>query len=199
MTDEYGFEVWEPDEEDVPMWHEFQKAAAKEEPAANDVPATGTTAVTTQRKVRTKRNVAKPVTVYYDSGRPHLEPFAHQVEAFEKFNRQDDIALFFEMGCGKSFTTLYIAQEKFKRGEIKGLLVIAPNDVHKQWYDELVNGVDKDRDGVMWQELTIDFEAQCVGGRGGQKELYEFEFDSSFKFVSVNVDTFSQQIGRAHV
>ena len=187
MTDEYGFEVWEPDEEDVPLWHEFQKYAAKPEE-----PAPATTTEDKPKRVRTKRNAAKPVTVYYDSSRPHLEPYAHQQEAFDKFNRQDDIALFFEMGCGKSFTTLYLAQEKFKRGEIKGLLVIAPNDVHKQWYDELVNGVDKDHDGVMWQELTIDFEAQCVGGRGGQKELYPFEFDNSFKFVSVNVDTFSQ-------
>ena len=185
MTDEFGFEVWEPDEEDIPVWQEFQKYAAKpEEPAATEEDK--------PKRVRTKRNAAKPVTVYYDSSRPHLEPYAHQQEAFDKFNRQDDIALFFEMGCGKSFTTLYLAQEKFKRGEIKGLLVIAPNDVHKQWYDELVNGVDKDHDGVMWQELTIDFEAQCVGGRGGQKELYPFEFDNSFKFVSVNVDTFSQ-------
>lgn len=185
MTDEYGFELWEPDEEDIPVWQEFQKYAAKpEEPAS--------TTEDKPKRVRTKRNAAKPVTVYYDSSRPHLEPYAHQQEAFKKFDRQDDIALFFEMGCGKSFTTLYLAQEKFKRGEIKGLLVIAPNDVHKQWYDELVNGVDKDHDGVMWQELTIDFEAQCVGGRGGQKELYPFEFDNSFKFVSVNVDTFSQ-------
>ena len=188
MTDEYGFELWEPDEEDIPVWKEFQKYAAK--PTEDEKPAAGTEEKS--KRIRTKRNAAKPVTVYYDASRPHLEPYEHQQEAFEKFNKQDDIALFFEMGCGKSFTTLYLAQEKFKRGEIKGLLVIAPNDVHKQWYDELVNGVDKDHDGVMWQELTIDFEAQCVGGRGGQKELYPFEFDNSFKFVSVNVDTFSQ-------
>ena len=182
MTDEYGFELWEPDEEDVPVWQEFKKYAAKpeeEQPAA-------------EKPKRKKRSIAQPVTVYYDASRPHLEPYEHQQEAFNKFNRQDDIALFFEMGCGKSFTTLYIAQEKFKRGEIKGMLVIAPNDVHKQWFDELVNGVDKNHDGILWQELTIDFEAQCMGGRGGQKELYPFDTEDKFKFVSVNVDTFSQ-------
>lgn len=198
-TDNYGFEVWEPeDEEDIPVWEEFKKYAAKPD---DDIAAAGGTetkpaddepVICTPKKVRTKRNIAKPVTVRYDTSRPHLEPYAHQVEAFEKFKDAEDIALFFEMGCGKSFTTLHTAQYKFLKGEIKGLLVIAPNDVHKQWYDELVNGVDKDHDGVMWQELTIDFEAQCVGGRGGQKELYEFDTDDLFKFVSVNVDTFSQ-------
>ena len=112
--------------------------------------------------------------VRHDNSRPDLVPFGHQKIAIERYKSEDDIALFFEMGCGKSFTTLQIAQEKFKAGNIKGLLVIAPNDVHKQWFDELVNGVDKDYDGVLWQELQIDFEAQCVGGRGGQKELYPF-------------------------
>ena len=135
---------------------------------------------------------AEPVLVRADKGRPFLAPFGHQQEAVLKYIRSDEIALFFEMGCGKSFTTLRIAEEKFLRGYIDGLLVVAPNDVHRQWFDELVRGVDKDHDGLLWQELRIDFEAQCVGGRGGQKELYPFETDNLFKFVSVNVDTFSQ-------
>lgn len=139
-----------------------------------------------------RRKSVQPVLVKFDPSRPVLKPFAHQVEAINKFKDADDIALFFEMGCGKSFTTLQIAEHKFKKGTIKGLLVVAPNDVHRQWYDDLVNGVDKDHDGIMWQEISVDFEAQCVGGRGGQKELYPFESDDTFKFVSVNVDTFSQ-------
>lgn len=139
-----------------------------------------------------KKRIAEPITVMYDSDRPKLEPFGHQLEAIERYKDKDEIALFFEMGCGKSFTTLSIAEEMYKAGRIKGLLVVAPNDVHRQWYDELVYGVDKDHDGVLWQELGISFQAQCVGGRGGQKELYPFERDDLFKFVSVNVDTFSQ-------
>lgn len=146
-----------------------------------------------QKKPSTKRRRSKQAqmtTVLYDKTRPVLKPFAHQKEAFDRFKGENEIALFFEMGCGKSFTTLSICQDKYLEGYIDGLLVIAPNDVHKQWFDELVNGIDKDKDGVMWQELSIPFEAQCVGGRGGQKELYPFTTDY-FKFVSVNVDTFS--------
>lgn len=198
-TDEFGFECWEPeDEDDVPLWQEFKKYAAKPDDETTSTGGAETetgessSKICTPKKPRQKRSIAKPVVVRYDSSRPHLIPFDHQVEAFEKFKDAEDIELFFEMGCGKSFTTLYIAQYKFLKGLIKGLLVIAPNDVHKQWYDELVNGVDVNHDGVMWQELTIDFEAQCVGGRGGQKELYEFDTPDLFKFVSVNVDTFSQ-------
>lgn len=138
-----------------------------------------------------KRRSSEPMYVQHDSLRPDLKPFGHQEEAIRRYADMDEIALFFEMGCGKSFTTLQIAQEKFRKGELQGLLVVAPNDVHRQWFDELVFGVDKDGVGVMWQELQVDFEAQCVGGRGGQDELYPFERDDTFKFVSVNVDTFS--------
>lgn len=146
--------------------------------------------VAAQRVVRKKS--IEPVLVRADKTRPFLKPFGHQQTAIDRYSDKDEIALFFEMGCGKSFTTLQIAQEKFLRGDIKGLLVVAPNDVHRQWFDELVNGVDKDHDGILWQELSVDFEAQCVGGRNGQKELYPFETEDLFKFVSVNVDTFSQ-------
>lgn len=144
-------------------------------------------------KPRRKKRRPEPVMIKYDPSRPKLEPLAHQLEALNRYRDADVIPLFFEMGCGKSFTTLAIAEDKFKRGLIEGLLVVAPNDVHRQWFDELVNGVDKNHDGVMWQELGVDFEAQCVGGAWGQEELYPFAFEGEhvFKFVSVNVDTFS--------
>lgn len=139
-----------------------------------------------------RKRMSEPMLVFHDEGRPDLEPFGHQKEALERYKDKDEIALFFEMGCGKTFTTLQIAQAKYKAGQIKGLLVVAPNDVHRQWFDDLVNGVNKDGDGIYWQELQVDFEAQCVGGRGGQPVLYPFVNDDVFQFVSVNVDTFSQ-------
>ena len=115
---------------------------------------------------------------------PFMEPREHQREAIERFRDEEIMALFFEMGCGKSFTLLQIAQEKWKAGKIDGLLVIAPNDVHRQWYDELVHGTESG------MELSVPFEAQCFGGRGGQDAVYPFK-DGLFWFLSVNVDTFS--------
>ena len=131
--------------------------------------------------------------VYFDKSRPVLDLYAHQKQMVDKYSDKTEVALFLEMGCGKSLTTLHIAYEKYKQGQIKGLLLIAPNDVHKQWYTELCNGIDKDRDGVMWQELPCDLEARCYGGRGGDKELYPFETNNMFRFVSINVDSFSTE------
>lgn len=117
---------------------------------------------------------------------PFMVPRAHQKEAIDRFSDKEIMALFFEMGCGKSLTLLRIAEAKWKAGEIDGLLVIAPNDVHRQWYDELVNGTESG------EELSVPFEAQCFGGRGGQDTVYPFR-DGLFWFLSVNVDTFSTQ------
>lgn len=133
---------------------------------------------------------AYPITVPADD-RPVVQLYEHQKAAFERYKDAEIIPLFFEMGCGKSVTTLRIAEYKHLKGEIEGLLVIAPNDVHRQWYDELVRGLDVKHDGTLWREIASPFHAQCVGGSSGQDKLYPFEDDGLFRFVSVNVDTFS--------
>ena len=61
-----------------------------------------------------------------------FELYAHQKEAIDYFDTKTEIALFFEMGVGKSATVLKIAENKFKRKEIDALLIVAPNDVHLQ-------------------------------------------------------------------
>lgn len=118
-----------------------------------------------------------------------LSLFKHQQEALEKFKNKTAIALFFEMGCGKTLTSLAIICDKFKQGIISSVLVIAPNDVHKQWYNDLT------QESTLTQyleQVDVKVVAQCVGGRGGSKTLYPFDDDNRLHIVCVNVDTFSQ-------
>lgn len=106
--------------------------------------------------------------------------YKHQEIAIDRFKDETEIGLFFEMGCGKSLTALKIAENKFQKGEINALLIIAPNDVHAQWANEQVPS---------W--LAIDHQVQCLYGKGGQKTFYPFDEDGSLQVVTVNVDTFS--------
>lgn len=107
--------------------------------------------------------------------------YEHQQEALEFFKDKAEIALFFEMGVGKSATVLAIAAEKFKRKEIDALLIVAPNDVHKQWAVEQV---------PLW--LGVPYDIQCLYGRGGARTAYAFDEDPEIlQVVSVNIDTFS--------
>lgn len=115
-----------------------------------------------------------------------VELFNHQKDAYEKFKDKDSFALFFEMGCGKTITSLYLAWDKYKKGLIDSLLVIAPNGVHVQWFRDILHpavNAGKVFDEPVW--------VQCVGGNEGQTRLYPFENDNYFKIVTVNIDTFS--------
>ena len=116
--------------------------------------------------------------------------FEHQKLARNKFKDLDEIALFFEMGCGKSVTSLSIMIDKYKEGKIDSLLIVAPNDVHKQWFDDLCN-----EDALLSQILeqeNVPCTGQIIGGRGGQKQFYDFDDDGKLHIVCVNIDTFSQ-------
>lgn len=116
--------------------------------------------------------------------------FEHQKLARDKFKDLDEIALFFEMGCGKSVTSLSIMIDKYKAGKIDSLLIVAPNDVHKQWFDDLCNE-DALLSKILEQE-NVSCTGQIIGGRGGQKQFYDFEDDDKLHIVCVNIDTFSQ-------
>ena len=116
--------------------------------------------------------------------------FEHQKLARDKFKDLDEIALFFEMGCGKSVTSLSIMIDKYKAGKIDSLLIVAPNDVHKQWFDDLCNE-DALLSKILEQE-NVPCTGQIIGGRGGQKQFYDFEDDGKLHIVCVNIDTFSQ-------
>ena len=64
------------------------------------------------------------------------EPYAHQLEAFERFKDEPYFALFMEMGTGKSKTAIDIATHKFETKQIDAVLILAPNHVHSQWVRE---------------------------------------------------------------
>lgn len=119
-----------------------------------------------------------------------VELFDHQKNAREKFKDLNEIALFFEMGCGKTLTSMMIICDKFKAGLIDSLLVVAPNDVHKQWFDDLCN--DESTLSKAIAQEGVECTGQIIGGRGGQKIFYEFDDeDKRLHIVCVNIDTFS--------
>ena len=143
-------------------------------------------------KPKTSKSVKTEVEVEtdYAEEEKQVKLFEHQKLARNKFKDLDEIALFFEMGCGKSVTSLSIMIDKYKQGKIDSLLIVAPNDVHKQWFDDLCND-DALLSRILEQE-HVPCTGQIIGGRGGQKQFYDFEDDGKLHIVCVNIDTFSQ-------
>lgn len=141
------------------------------------------------KKQVAKANTAKSVAEREDEVNI-VKLFEHQVHAREKFKNLNEVALFFEMGCGKTLTSMMIICDKFKAGIIDSLLVVAPNDVHKQWFDDLCN--DESTLSKAIAQEGVDCVGQIIGGRGGQKIFNDFDDgDNKLHIVCTNIDTFS--------
>jgi len=60
-------------------------------------------------------------------------PFDHQRNDVEKFGQAGAWARFWEPGLGKTLPTLTEAAWLYELGEIDGVIVLAPNGVHRNW------------------------------------------------------------------
>ena len=63
------------------------------------------------------------------------KPFAHQLKALEMSWDKEVYAYFMEMGTGKSKVLIDNVSMLYDKGDINGLLLIAPKGVYKNWYD----------------------------------------------------------------
>lgn len=70
------------------------------------------------------------------------KPYNHQVLAYNIGIKLPCIALFMEQGTGKTLAAIAIAGRRFKRGEIKKVLVVAPSSVTLVWRDEFIKHAD---------------------------------------------------------
>lgn len=76
---------------------------------------------------------------------PRTTPFRHQAEEVRDHGTDASRGLFWEQGCGKSWVIVTTAGLLYKAGEINGLVVLAPNGVHRNWVsDELPTHLGED-------------------------------------------------------
>jgi len=66
------------------------------------------------------------------------KPYEHQLDALKASWDKENFAYFMEMGTGKSKVLLDNAAILYDKGQINGLLLIAPKGVYKNWYDQEV-------------------------------------------------------------
>jgi len=61
------------------------------------------------------------------------KPFAHQQEIFDKHKDRASFALFWEQGTGKTKPVIDNVAYLYEADEVNGLLIVAPNGVHRNW------------------------------------------------------------------
>ncbi len=65
--------------------------------------------------------------------RPEYPPWAHQLDIYNKRADLDADCLFVDMGGGKSAICIHQICKKYLQKKIDGVLILAPNGVHKDW------------------------------------------------------------------
>ena len=115
------------------------------------------------------------------------KPYAHQLKALERSWDKEYFAYFMEMGTGKSKVLIDNASMLYDKGEINGLLLIAPKGVYKNWYEgeiptHMVDHIEKNV--VLWQTSNSSTEQL--------KKLNSlFATGTDFHILVMNVEAFS--------
>ena len=119
------------------------------------------------------------------------KPYQHQLDTLKDSWDKENFAYFMEMGTGKSKVLLDNAAMLYDKGEINGLLIIAPKGVYKNWYDQEVPNHLPDhifKKIVLWK--TSDKSKK-------QKDLLNtlFQTGTEFHILIMNVESFSSGDG----
>lgn len=75
---------------------------------------------------------------YTPTYQSRTQPYDHQRRALDLLLEKRRFALFMEQGTGKTKVAIDAAGTRFVRGEITGLLVVAPKGVHRQWVESQI-------------------------------------------------------------
>ena len=115
------------------------------------------------------------------------KPFEHQVTAFEKFKDKAFFGLFMDMGTGKTKVAIDLAAHKFETKQIECMLVIAPNNVHAQWAEQLEIHCAIPYRVIVW---TAEINRRNVKKRQLEKFFVEPVPCDTMKVLLVNVEAF---------
>ena len=118
------------------------------------------------------------------------KPFDHQLKALAMSWDKKVFAYFMEMGVGKSKVLIDNIAMLYDKGNINGVLIVAPKGVYKNWYDSEIpthipDHVEKKM--VLWQSNIT---------ASKQKELdVLFKTDEDLHVLIMNVEAFSTKKG----
>jgi len=120
------------------------------------------------------------------------EPFRHQLEEFERSRAFPARAILWEQGTGKTKLAIDTAAWLFLEGQIRGVLVVAPNGVHENWVtDELPRHVSPD---VRW--AAHSYSSRRAGTKDHARRLAELGRFDGLAVLAMSYDAFMTGAGR---
>jgi len=110
-------------------------------------------------------------------------PMDHQSRALKRAWKKTEFALFWEMGTGKTYTTINLAAARHIKGQINALIVICPSPIKLVWEAELED----------W--CPVEYETHVlVASKKSKEDLVYFTSrqTSALKVLVVGVEALSQ-------
>lgn len=128
---------------------------------------------------------------------PRHKPFAHQREEYETHGTDAARGVFWEQGTGKSKLVIDEAVALWEAGKITGVLVVAPNGVHRNWTDsELPEHLPE---AILPVTRAICVQTSKAGTKRHVRQVDEVLAHDGFVWLTVSYDGFMTAFGHGVV
>src|SRR5258705_252281 len=125
------------------------------------------------------------------------QPFPHQLKEFEDSKDKTSWGLFHEMGLGKTKVTIDTVAHLHQAGKINGLLVLAPNGVHRNWItDEIPDHMPLESSDRMRMHLWMTSKAATQKHANSARDLAHYTAPDALAVLCMSYDAIMTEIGR---
>lgn len=122
------------------------------------------------------------------------KPFDHQLEEWNESRNTESKAIFWEQGTGKSKLIIDTACDLFERGMIDGVLVVAPNGVHRNWVEQEIP--DHVPDAVMRKSRAFCYQAPRADTKWHKKAVRLTTAHKGFAWLTISYEAFVTKAGK---
>lgn len=129
--------------------------------------------------------------VYYEF---KTDPFDHQREEWERSREEEARAIFWEQGTGKSKLTIDTACWLWMRGLIDGVLVVAPNGVHRNWVEKEIP--DHVPDDIMKSVRAFHYQSPKADTKWHKRAVRDVINHQGFAWLTISYDAFVTANGK---
>jgi SNF2 family DNA or RNA helicase len=120
-------------------------------------------------------------------------PFAHQLAELQSSGEKAAWALYWEQGTGKSKATIDTACLLWEQGKIDGVLVVAPNGVHRNWVEqELLAHLP---DVVASRVRALHYQSSKSSSKRHQEEVKRLVAHPGFAWLAISYEAFMTKQG----
>jgi len=118
------------------------------------------------------------------------KPYLHQAAFLQRFWEDPEVALFADMGTGKSFMLINNAAMLYDKGKINSMLIVAPKGVYRNWYTSEVPK-------HMPEHIQYTMAAWSPSPRKAEKAQMELMLNAvdTLRILVMNIEAFSTPKG----